>query len=106
MKLVADSLLCVISLVSLDMSYNLITEKAAYSIAVVLKKNAALNELKFCTCFVGNTVIIVCDAIDQHIAITHLNMSLNVITNDVSKAIAKILSNNTDIIHVDFSLCC
>ena len=106
MKLVADSLSYVTSLVSLDLSCNRITENAAHSMAVALRKNLALKQLNFSTCFVGNAALTICDAISQHTTITHLNMSLNVITNDVAKVIARILSNNTDIIHVDFCQCC
>ena len=106
MKLVADSLSHVTSLVSLDVSFNCITEKAAYSMADALKRNIALEQLNFCTCFVGNAAMIICDAINQHSSLTHLNMSLNVTDNNVAKCLARVLNNNTDIVHLDFGQCC
>ena len=103
--LIGDSLSHTTSLVSLDMSYNCITEKASQSMAVALSKNTSLEQLNFCASFEDNAALIVFIAINQHSVITHLNMSLNIINSDLADLIVRILINNMKIEHLDFGQC-
>lgn len=86
--LIADSLEYVTSLISTDVSYNYISRKAAQSLAVALAKSEALEHLDLCACFVDNVGLTIFNAIKQHSTITHLNVKLKIITNELAKLIA------------------
>ena len=106
MILIANSIsYATTSLRTLDVSNNFITERAAHRMAVALRMNTVLVKLNFSACFVGDTALTIFNAIDQHSAITHLNMSLNVITNHLVKLMARVLINNTNIVHLDLGQC-
>ena len=53
--------------------------------AVALRIYTALKQLNLSTCFVDDAGLMIFNAISQHGAIGHLNMSLNVITNNLVK---------------------
>ena len=103
--LVTDSLLNTTSLLSLDVSHNWITEKAAQSMAVFLKKNTGLQHLNFCACFVGDAILTVTDTISQYYVIKHLNFSSNVFTFDAAKLLGSILMLNKYIECLDLGHC-
>ena len=107
LMLVADSLAYTTSLVSFDMSYNIITEKSAEKIGTVLNKNTDLEKLNFCGCFPdnSNTAMVVLSAISQHNSLTHLSVKSTVITNDLAKLIASILIRSNNIRHLDLGQC-
>ena len=102
---ISDSLACITHLVSIDVSYNCITEKAAYKVAIALRKNTSLERLSFCACFEDNAALTIFNAISQHSGITHLNINLNVINSGLADLIVSVLMNNTNIDHVDFGQC-
>ena len=102
---ISDSLACITHLVSIDVSYSCITEKAAYNVAIALRKNTSLERLSFCACFEDNAALTIFNAISQHSGITHLNINLNVINSGLADLIVSVLMNNTNIDHVDFGQC-
>ena len=103
--LIVDSLARITSLVSLDVSYNCITENAAHIMATALRKNSGLKQLNFCACFEDNAALIIFNAISQHKAITYLNINLNVFNSDLADLIVSTLMNKTKVEHLDFGQC-
>ena len=104
-KIIANSLRNIKSLTSIDMSNNCITYKTAQSIAVALSNNLDIEQLNFSDCLMDNSGLIILDAISHHSAITHLCLRSNVITDDMTKLIAALLSCNNNIKHLDLGHC-
>ena len=105
LTLISNSLAFIRSLLSFDVSFNVITDEAAKSMSVALSKNVSLEQLNFCACFVGNVAFTIFNAISHHRSLTHLNIRLNIITNDLAKLITSVLSCNVNIKHLDFEQC-
>ena len=105
LMLIAESLTHLSFLISIDVSYNCITEKAAQNMAVAIAKNKVLEQLHFCCCFADNTALTVFNAIKQHISLTHLNIRWITVTNELANMIEGVLKFNTNIIHLDLGYC-
>ena len=103
--IIANSLRNVKSLKSINMSNNCITYKTAQSIAVALSNNLDIEQLDFCGCLTNSNTLVILNSFYQHTAITHLCLRLNVITNDMAKLIAAIISLNNTIKHLDLGHC-
>ena len=106
LMLVADSL-AYVTLVSFDVSYNIITEKSAKQIAVFLSKSIYLEQLSLCACFAENSIAAmeIFKAIKQHSSLTHLDLKLNVFNNDLVELIASVLEHNLNIKCLDLGQC-
>ena len=106
LMLVADSLMYV-TLVSFDVSYNIVTEKSAKQIATFLNKSIYLEQLSLCACFTDNPIAAmeIFKAISQHSSLIHLDLKLNVFNNDLVELIASILEHNLNIKHLDLGQC-
>ena len=105
LMLIAESLTYLTFLISIDVSYNSITEKAAQNMAVAIAKNKVLEQLHFCCCFADNTALTVFNAIKQHRSLTHLNIRWITVTNELANMIEGVLKFNTNIIHLDLGYC-
>ena len=105
LMLIAESLTHLSFLISIDVSYNCITEKAAQNMAVAIAKNKVLEQLHFCCCFTDNTALTVFNAIKQLRSLTHLNVRWITVTNELANMVEGVLKFNTNIIHLDLGYC-
>ena len=104
-KIIANSLKNVRSLTSIDVSNSCITYKTAQSIAVALSNNLDIEQLNFSHSLMDNSALVILNAIDHHNAITHLSLRSNIITYDLAKLIAAIISLSQSIVHLDLGHC-
>ena len=107
LMLIIDSLAYITSLVSFDVSYNIITEKSAKQIADVLSKSIYLEQLSLCACFADNSIAAmeIFKAISHHSSLIHLNLKLNVFNSDLIELIASVLEHNLNIKYLDLGRC-
>ena len=105
-QLFPNNLLCKIlcslqnaaNLKTLDLSGNLITEKSAGQLAILLANSLKLERLSLKGCCLGNSINIVTNSLSHITTLRYLDLSNNGITEDQS--VVNIFNNNTNIVEL------
>ena len=92
----------VVSLETINISYNMVTDEAAESIATVLYHNHKLQSLDLSSnCFTPEGLVIIFDHLKSAVYLRKLNISCNEITARASCVIATVLSHNSKLMELD-----
>ena len=95
------------SLVKLDISFHIINDKTASTIAVILSHNTKLEELNIDSCNLQTTrAVKIFQGMKSMVHLSKLNISHNSITDEVMDDLTKILSKNVNLKELDLGYNC
>ena len=91
----------------LNISNNVISEKAAKKISAAITHHVTLQHLNISNCFADDAVasLPILDALKSKKTLTYLNLKSNSITHEMANSLATVIVNNTQLKHIDLSNC-
>ena len=95
------------NLISINISQNSVNNKTADEIASVINSNKSLEDLDFSSCGMGDyrSMSTVLDALAQCMHLTSIDLSNNIIPNEVTTKLALSLCHNATLENLDLSGC-